>query len=276
MTTEFNTSCKQCAFAHYIGKTQVSCDIGRLEKLRDKNAGIIEAEDHEKEFFVIPMMCTGYRPEAWAEAHRGTDLIEKMTEESTPRLGFIILLEEPKDKEQIFADIAASVKNIHDHLKYPPAYIVIVSNLLQEDLSYLDLIEAAQDIFLDYDVDYKVMRVTTETSSVLEVVDVGFINAQNGFYCVLRAGDPIVKNMDELLNHAINNELMNVGMVKDEDEISRMTVQSTLHKHLYGNHERTLESKIRYIQNEDGSEASIIYTWEQLSNVFTNSNSPAR
>ena len=276
MTTEFNTSCKVCAFAHYIGNTQVGCDVGRLEKLRGMGMDIVEAEDHEKEFYVIPMMCTGYRPEAWAEAHRGADLVEKMTEESTPRIGFMILLEEPKDKEKIFADIAATVKSIHDDLKYSPAYIVIISNLLQKDLSYLDLIEAAQDIFLDYDVDYKVMRVTTETSDSLGVVDVGFSNAQNGFYCVLMAGDPIVKNMDELLNHAINNEIMNVGMVKDEGEISRMTVQCTLHKHLYGNHERTLESKIRNIQNEDGSEASIIYTWEQLSNAFTNSNSPAR
>ena len=102
------------------------------------------------------------------------------------------------------------------------------------------------------------------------------VNARNGFYCVLRAGDSILKNMDEILSHAINVKLMNVGMIKGEDEVSMMTVQCTLHKHLHGNLEATLESKINNIQNEDGSECSLIHTWDQLSYVFTQSNSPSR
>ena len=82
--------------------------------------------------------------------------------------------------------------------------------------------------------------------------------------------------MDEILSHAINVKLMNVGMVKGEDEVSMMTVQCTLHKHLYGNLETTLESKIENIQNEDGSKFSVLHTWDQLSDVFAKSNSPSR
>ena len=47
--------------------------------------------------------------------------------------------------------------------------------------------------------------------------------------------------MDEILSHAINTHLLNIGMVKGKDEVSMMTVHSVLHKHLHGNLEDTLE-----------------------------------
>ena len=67
-----------------------------------------------------------------------------------------------------------------------------------------------------------------------------------------------------------------INGAKGEDEVSMMTVQCTLHKHLYGNLETTLESKIENIQNEDGSKFSVLHTWDQLSDVFAKSNSPSR
>ena len=120
------------------------------------------------------------------------------------------------------------------------------------------------------------MKVTTETSTSFDRIDVGFLNVKNGFYCVLKAGDTIIHNMDEILSHAINTHLLNIGMVKGKDEVSMMTVHSVLHKHLHGNLEDTLELKIKNIQNEDGSKASLVHTWDELSDVFTKSNSTDR
>ena len=266
------TSCKNCAFAHYIENTQVSCDINRIDKFKENGVKILEAEDNEKEFYVIQTLCSGFRSEAWEEAHRGKDLIELFEKESSPRIGFMILLEEEKDPDQIRDDISVTIKSILESLKYPPRYVVIVSNIS----GYFALIESVQTICSEYDIDYRVMKITEKTSNSLDRVDSAFVNARNGFYCVLRAGDSVFKNMDEILAYAINAKLMNVGMIKGEDEVSMMTVQCTLHKHLHGNLEATLESKINNIQNEDGSKCSLIHTWEQLSDVFTQSNSPSR
>ena len=270
-----STSCKKCAFAHYIGKTQVSCDLNRIEHFTKNDIEVIEAEDHDKEFYVIDGVCTGYRLGSWSELHAGKDLVKVYEEETIPKIGFMIQIEEPKDKDEIFADISKTVKSIHDGLKYPPGYFIVVNNLLNAQLSPLDLLQEAQDIFSE-GTDYKIMKVTTETSTSFDRIDVGFLNVKNGFYCVLKAGDTIIHNMDEILSHAINMQLLNIGMVKSKDEVSMMTVHSVLHKHLHGNLEDTLELKIKNIQNEDGAKASLVYTWDELSDVFTKSNNTYR
>jgi hypothetical protein len=272
------TSCKTCAFAHYIGNTQVSCDLDRLSHFTKSGVEILEVEDHEKEFYVINnALCTAFRSASWAEVHKGSDLKEVYKKETIPRIGFMLLIEEKKDEDELFSDIAKTVKNISDSLARPPRYMIIISNLLNADLDYLNLVQYAQELFSEYDIDHKVHKILDHVETSLEMVDAVFTqHAKNGFYCVLRAGDTVIENMDQILHHAINTELMDVGMVKGDDEVSMVTVQSVLHKHLHGNLEHTLESKIENIQNEDGSKTSLIYTWDELSDVFTKSNSSAR
>ena len=45
MDNQLTSSCKDCVFAVYIGKTQTECKLGRVEKFREKGVDIIEAED---------------------------------------------------------------------------------------------------------------------------------------------------------------------------------------------------------------------------------------
>lgn len=56
-----NTSCKECLFAIYEGKTQTGCGFNRIQKFDN----VIEAYDEEKEFFVIPRLCNYYRNKSW-------------------------------------------------------------------------------------------------------------------------------------------------------------------------------------------------------------------
>jgi hypothetical protein len=56
------TSCKDCLFAIYGGKTQTSCAANRIQLFGDN---VIEAFDDDKEFYVINRFCNYYRTKAW-------------------------------------------------------------------------------------------------------------------------------------------------------------------------------------------------------------------
>jgi hypothetical protein len=56
------TSCKECVFATYDGKTQTGCLADRIVKFQDK---VIEAYDNDKEFYVINAFCNYYRKPSW-------------------------------------------------------------------------------------------------------------------------------------------------------------------------------------------------------------------
>ena len=50
------TSCKDCKFAIYEGKTQTGCEAGRAEIYMEKGMAL-EAYDKDKEFYVINTLC---------------------------------------------------------------------------------------------------------------------------------------------------------------------------------------------------------------------------
>jgi len=66
------TSCKNCVFAIYDGKTQTGCEFDRINKFKATGTDIIEAYDDEKEFYVIDgRRCLACKDHNWAKANPG-------------------------------------------------------------------------------------------------------------------------------------------------------------------------------------------------------------
>lgn len=57
MKNKIVTSCRDCKFAQFDGKTQVGCQFDLLNKYRLAGIDIIEAYDEDKEFSVISRIC---------------------------------------------------------------------------------------------------------------------------------------------------------------------------------------------------------------------------
>ena len=70
---KINTSCKDCVFAIYDSKTQSGCDFDRITKFEN----VVEAYDEDKEFFVIPRLCTYYRDSDWNNGFIDKNLVRK-------------------------------------------------------------------------------------------------------------------------------------------------------------------------------------------------------
>ncbi len=82
------TSCKDCKFAQYAGKTQVGCSFNLLDSYRDANIQVIEAEDEEKEFYIINRICMYSR-------HKTIDVSkEQVLEQIQAQYQIILLLDE--------------------------------------------------------------------------------------------------------------------------------------------------------------------------------------
>ena len=47
-----STTCKDCLFGKYDGKTQVGCELGSIEKINEHPGyALVEAYDEQKEFY---------------------------------------------------------------------------------------------------------------------------------------------------------------------------------------------------------------------------------
>ena len=132
-------------------------------------------------------------------------------------------------------------------------------------VGYVDIIEQAQELLEDKEIEYKVQAVNSEMPN-LAIIDEAFNNAKNGFYSVLESGKEAPTDLISVLHKALNEDLKKVGYVKGFDGINGMTVQCTIHKYLYGNRGADIETKILDGEEFDGvdKDNSLIKTWDEL------------
>ena len=94
------TSCKDCKFAIYEGKTQTGCEAGRAELYMENGMGF-EAYDKDKEFYVINTLCS-YKIE------KKYDLsLEQIKKIRKKTFGIAIYIEEysPEDLEETIKSV---------------------------------------------------------------------------------------------------------------------------------------------------------------------------
>jgi hypothetical protein len=77
-----STICKNCLFAIYDGKTQIGCQFNRTETIDNHPSyDLIEAEDEEKEFYILNNhICPYQRTESWKHSD-DKDIVKRVTEE---------------------------------------------------------------------------------------------------------------------------------------------------------------------------------------------------
>ena len=95
------TSCKDCKFAIYQGKTQTGCEAGRAEVYMEQGIGF-EAYDKDKEFYVINTFCSYKIDKKYDFSLEDIKKIRKKT------FGIAIYLEEE------LGDIEQTIKSICD------------------------------------------------------------------------------------------------------------------------------------------------------------------
>lgn len=203
-----HTSCKDCVFAIYDNKTQKGCELGRLDKYREKGVEIIEAFDNDLEFDIVNgHQCVAYRhmgPNSqWYQDTLPEERIAKVRREITVRTDVII----PVSSDSDIALLPQTLKSARE-LELAPLSVVVVNN--QEDvkagaiISLLNKEASGLNWTLS---DIKEKTNDGKKVSTLRAIDIASSKLKGHFYTVLNPGDTLPPSFTKDLDVAVTDEL---------------------------------------------------------------------
>lgn len=118
-----DTCCQDCCFAIYENKTQIDCQLNKLELYSNAKIEIIEAYNEDGEFFLLHnKKCIWKRSKKWLDKHYAT-AEQDVANECKLQVCYVIYCIETTTKENLIN----TIKNIHKG-KLLPTKVVIINN----------------------------------------------------------------------------------------------------------------------------------------------------
>ena len=284
------TSCKDCVFSEYIGKTQMSCSLNRLQQFRKNLITVDDAYDEDGwEFCVVHRFCNAHRNKNWKENFKDDrDIKSAVEKEIEIKLDFIIIIPFDTTPSTIYLKTKQTIKSIIDQT-IRPVNLIFISQKQTADLSgNLEIAkrqlsddyykQGEKDTFSrrflaeqidkdlgDSDIGFMLMDYLLDEDDYFSILDEAFKRVHSTYYSVLLIGEEIEVDYIEKLNNIMNKELRILSAVEPDDgSINRLTVQSSLHKLLYGSKTGTPINKIIREFAEYKEETGFIYKWSEI------------
>ena len=272
---EVVTSCAACCFADYEDKTQVGCELGRIEKFQEKGTKVIEAEDGEKEFYVVHRLCTSYREEDWAEYWK--DKEKRVKKEIAVRVNFIV----PINEDDTLEGLQKTLLSIATQEEFEAVKVITMNNSNKDNF---DIVHKLNEVFGSYAEQTSYLNKSEEgttfvggsmvekSSDFWTLLEASFAFVVNGYYAVFNCGTEVPPDFLKTINHAINENLEQVLMIEpfDEGSYDGLTISCALHKYLSGSKDTTnfeisqpIDEKVRKVAKMQEFD-NLIVKWEDL------------
>ena len=196
-----NTSCKECIFAVYDDKTQIGCDLDRIDAYRDKGDNIVlEAYDDEKEFFVINnYKCRCFRNKYYAINRPNKNHKESVLKEIKTKFCFIIYA------NNYIEGVKTTLVNLKHH-GYPIEEIVIILDKNEEQFK-MDYITMASELLPGVTWRVNVLQQDIDHYKTIDMV-LHHNKKHFDFFTYLNSceglPDGILQKIDDKLNKEIN------------------------------------------------------------------------
>lgn len=226
-----NTSCKDCVFAEYSGKTQTGCSLGRLDLFREKGVNVLECyDDSEKEFYVIQNRACSYcRNSEWAKNVPENEWKNKAEKESRIKYQAIIIANNSLD------EIEKTCNSIASQDIPPLHYTVIFKNNLKAP--------KIGRILEKYKTKWRLQQIEDWVDNY-RAIDLVLDAVQCPYYAVLDEGSTLKEGTIKILQDKIREELVQFALIKNWGG-ARYIVPFSLHKLYSGNAMEKYEDKIR-------------------------------
>jgi hypothetical protein len=180
---KIKTSCKDCLFAIYNGKTQVSCAANRISLFGDH---VLEAFDDDKEFYVIDRFCNYHRQTEW---NNGEIDFQKLKKETDIPFDLFVSAKDIVSNDLI--QILFNLKYDHDKIK------ISLFHHIDEDVN-MDEVR-------------KLVKLTNcEVSACFDInkhLHNSIIGSSNNYHAVLMNYNKHKIEKLDSINSVINNEL---------------------------------------------------------------------
>ncbi|MBF83560.1 MAG: hypothetical protein CL489_03690 [Acidobacteria bacterium] len=252
------TSCKECVFAMYVGKTQMDCSLGRLDKFREGCVPVIESYDEDdKEFFVIERFCNTYRPEDWKPRDKKMTKEDSVLKEAQPTFDFIIIHDSSKD----IGSLEKTLSDIKQQAPLPKR-VVVVEKGGKDKMGIIGVLERHLS---DLPVSYRyVVYMDDEYEGSLDFIDESFKQVDSMYYCVLDSSKDVIANIIKRVDTIINQDMRPLSVIKPDEGYHGLVVQSILHQELLPEAEdRNILRKIIELSESTGEQGFIFY-WKSL------------
>lgn len=235
----FETSCKDCVFAQYNGKTQYGCVFSRIEKYRESGAEIVECYDNDKEFYVIKeRLCNRCRNQSWVkDGETLEDLIVRVLTESNLNIDAYLYVDQSVDS---MLDILKSLESLNNQI-YQPKEIVVVNNSRGKIKSSAIIKILQQKSEIKWSVE-SINGIQTKSSAL----NVAINKNKKSMFMLLNAGQ-LVPTSDYLnnINKAINYNLDRFIMLQPDDNTDNgLVVLQKVFTLFGGNGDKSIEEKI--------------------------------
>jgi len=228
-----STSCKECIFATYDGKSQTGCELGRIEKFKKLDC-IIEAFDEDKEFYIVNgRFCLACRDREWGEKippNRWKDVVKRQMQ---IQYQVIIFLTHNLD------DLKTTLDSLSSQT-IQPKHITIIQRA-KNKLRPGKITQLIDGYYIEWRLQHLEHKVRDG-----DAVDLVLDKVKHQLYLVIESGYVFSKNMLSNLNHVVNEDLLHFGILKPKKENYPMIVASSVHTIYNGSaFGKSLEQKMR-------------------------------
>jgi hypothetical protein len=252
-----STICKNCLFAIYDNKTQIGCALDRTDKVDQHPIfELIEAEDEEKEFYILNNhICPYQRTDSW-EYSDTENIIEKVNEEVYMPWAAVLFY-----KSTDIQSLDERVKELNSQKVKPKIVSLVIGYEEIEPAKFQTIVQTMNDNFPIWYLRKSIEKDIPDRFNF----DLCFDKMRKHrfmFYGCFNSNQPIDLDYYEKIHKFVIDDMNSYGIIKnihDDEDIHHITVSKITHLKYGGNSNGVpLEYKIAY-ENKD-------LTWMDISN----------
>jgi hypothetical protein len=248
MIPKIITTCKNCMFSTLENEIQTGCELGRLDKFRERGVKVNLVEDH---YEIEERRCTTNvvydSPEIPLD-----EIKQKVTEYVNLKYSMICLVGKDSTKEEV----GKTVHSFFNQDPLPQSIFVLLTEESHSRPTYINLMRSFNGV------KWTVLKGGYEKTSD-ELIDDAVRSIDSNFLTVCHAGYTYHRYWADDINIAINDELKTfLCLVADESGNAGLYLKN-VYEAFGGNIQKPFEEKLIEIALEEGK-MNLILTYEQL------------
>ena len=211
-----HTPCLGCAFMINQEQKQIGCQVGRIEKYRERGADVIDVyDDNGNEFFVVnDKLCVYKRDKEWAKEVSKKQRVAEVERELRLKYHTMVIYDYKHDIEDLFKTMESI-----DSQNNPPIVVTVINrctNVAQKDLVRLltakdyKNIEWRLQTFFDNDATNRECIDLVIDNTKYEYKVLFYITFRSGFEVPLTISDEIQKYEAREFEEGVKSYIHNI------------------------------------------------------------------
>lgn len=218
-----HTSCKDCIFARYDGKTQGWCNANYLENdygtIKHVNGSVIEVQDENKEFFVVDgIYCYGKRKKKWGDRIDENKWLDQLKIENKLFYQVIIFVGDS------FEDLKITMKSLMEQ-NPKPIHITAVRPF-DNKVKPTKIV----NYFTGIDARWNIKNIANPDLTNEQIIDMVIESNPMPYYSVFKSGFKVPKKFFKTIDKKIYNNTLKFAVLLPNSSDNGMVVSTSIHK----------------------------------------------